>query len=689
MLPFGPRSFQGYRLVAEYFACPQRFMFFELSGLAPSLAKSEGSELDVILLLDRAEPQLETYVGPPNFALFAAPAINLFPKTADRIHLSDQAHEHHVIPDRTRPLDFEVYEVTSLTGFGTELEQQQSFLPFYATSDLATGSEHGAYFTLHRAPRVLSTNQRKYGPRSSYIGSEVFLSLVDGKEAPYHHDLRQLAVSTLCTNRDLALLMPVGKGKTDFLLETGAPVETVRCLAGPTRPRASPLFNDGDFLWRLVSHLTLNYLSLVDNDERQGAAALRDLLKLYSHTDDAPIRKQIEGVRTVASKPITRRVPTSGPITFGRGLEITRHVRRIGVRGDRRVPAGGGAGAVFRPLRVDQFLHRDGPGDRRSRTGHAMASENRPAADRVAELLDAIRLHPDRFDFHQALRRLEAARSRSPRLGTSLRPTEDPIRLTQEPTLIFAPSTIASCEPAAPGRPARMAVYFGGLFGPNGPVPLHITEYARDRIRNAQDHTFARFLDMFHHRMLSLFYRAWAAGQPTVHYDRPDSDRFVAYVGAMAGIGMPSLQDRDDMPDLAKLHFAGRLVCHTRHAEGLQALLKEFFRLPMQLDQFVGHWLRLPDDCRCVLGSSTLSPRGRGVGGEGAVAPIPVRSAGSGLGLAQLGMSATIGDRVWDCQQKFRIIAGPISLADYERLLPGGASLHACWPSSITTSAWS
>ncbi|MDX1947500.1 MAG: type VI secretion system baseplate subunit TssF [Pirellulaceae bacterium] len=323
LLPFGPRSFQGYRLLAEYFACPQRFMFFEVSGLAPSLAKTEGNELEIILLLDRAEPQLETYVGPPNFALFATPAINLFPKTADRIHLSDQAHEHHVIPDRTRPLDFEVYEITSCVGYGTELDQQQVFLPFYATSDHAPAGQAGAYFTLHRAPRVLSTNQRKYGPRSSYIGSEIFLSLVDGKEAPYHHDLRQLTVSTLCTNRDLALLMPVGKGKTDFLLEIGAPVESVRCLAGPTRPRASPLFSDGDFLWRLVSHLTLNYLSIVDNDERKGAAALRDLLKLYSHVDDAPTRKQIEGVRNVASKPITRRVPTSGPITFGRGLEIT------------------------------------------------------------------------------------------------------------------------------------------------------------------------------------------------------------------------------------------------------------------------------------------------------------------------------------------------------------------------------
>jgi type VI secretion system protein ImpH len=310
-----------------------------------------------------------------------------------------------------------------------------------------------------------------------------------------------------------------------------------------------------------------------------------------------------------------------------------------------------------------------------------MADENRPAADRVGQLLDELRRQPHKFDFHQALRRLEAALGRSPRLGTSLRPADDPIRLSQEPSMTFAPSTLASCEPGAGGRRPRLAVYFLGLFGPNGPLPLHMTEYARDRIRNSQDATFARFTDIFHHRALSLFYRAWSAAQPTTHYDRPDSDRFVAYVGALAGIGMPSLTDRDEMPDLAKLHFAGRLVCQTRHPEGLQALLNEFFQLPMQLDEFIGHWVRLPDDCRCVLGgggsgsatNSPLSPRGRGAGGEGASSAQPL---GAPLGTGQLGISATIGERVWDCQQKFRIIAGPMGFADYERLLPGGASLR-------------
>jgi type VI secretion system protein ImpG len=322
LLPYGPRSFQGYRLLAEYFACPQRYMFFELRGLAPAVRQCSESELDVLILLDKYEPQIAGYVDASSFALYCSPAVNLFPKSADRIHLSDRAFEHHVIPDRTRPLDFEVYSVDGVSGFGTSLDDEQRFRPFYSASDANATAPSRAYYTVHRAPRVLSTGQRKFGPRSSYIGSEVYLALVDADEAPYRHDLRQLAVATHCTNRDLPIFMPIGKGTTDFTLETGAPVSSVRCLHGPTRPRQSPTFADGDFVWRLINQLTLNYLSLVDNDERQGAVALRDLLKLYGDASEASTSKQIEGVRSVTSRPITRRVPTAGPITFGRGLEI-------------------------------------------------------------------------------------------------------------------------------------------------------------------------------------------------------------------------------------------------------------------------------------------------------------------------------------------------------------------------------
>jgi len=280
-----------------------------------------------------------------------------------------------------------------------------------------------------------------------------------------------------------------------------------------------------------------------------------------------------------------------------------------------------------------------------------MAGTDRTAADRLA-LFHALAESPHEFSFFQALRRLEAVCPEQPRIGRSLRPAEDPVRLSQNPSLAFAPSTLSEFDGGKNGKPPRMTVWFGGMLGPHGPLPLHLTEYARDRVINAGDPTFARFLDLFNHRMLSLVYRAWADAQPTVQFDRPESDRFADYVGSLIGVGLPSLQDRDAMPDLAKLYFAGRLVCQSRHAEGLQAMLGEFFELPMRLVEFVGQWLDLPADCRCVLGSA---PNGHSMG--------------------QLGISATIGDRIWNCQTRFRIVAGPMSLADYTRLLPGGASL--------------
>ena len=143
------------------------------------------------------------------------------------------------------------------------------------------------------------------------------------RQRPYSSELKQLAVSTLCTNRDLPLQMPVGKGQSDFTLEISAPVQSVRCLKGPTRPRPSLAHAQGEMAWRLINHLSLNYLSLMDDDERQGAAVLRDLLSLYGELGEATVKKQIDGLRSVQSAQVTRRIPVPGPIAFGRGLEIT------------------------------------------------------------------------------------------------------------------------------------------------------------------------------------------------------------------------------------------------------------------------------------------------------------------------------------------------------------------------------
>jgi type VI secretion system protein ImpG len=320
LLPYGPRCFQGYRLLQEYFAFPSRYMFVELGGLQSAVRRCAAQELELIVVFDMQDPRLEKAVGAAQFALFCTPAVNLFPRRADRIHLGASVSEFHVVPDRTRPMDFEVHTVTEVVGYGTGSDERQEFLPFYATSD-RTPAAGTPYYTVHRQPRMLSAKQRVQGARSSYVGSEVFLSLVDPDEAPFRSQLKQLAVAVTCTNRDLPLYLPLGQGTSDFSLETGAPVAAIRCVAGPTPPR--PSYAHGDPTWRLISHLSLNYLSLADAADGGGASALRELLALYGDCGDAVIRRQIEGVRSVTSQPVTRRLPLPGPVAFGRGLQVT------------------------------------------------------------------------------------------------------------------------------------------------------------------------------------------------------------------------------------------------------------------------------------------------------------------------------------------------------------------------------
>ncbi len=320
LLPQDVRSFQGYRLLKEYFAFPDRFLFVNLSDLNKATQSCLDDELDLIMLFDRSDDALVDAIDESNFALFCTPAINLFPKRADRIHLDKRQAEYHLVPERSRPLDYEIYSVGEVAGFGSQAKEEQIFEPFYGSRNFYRQGEYQAFYTLRREQRLLSSRQRREGPRSSYVGSEIFIALVDGAQAPYSSELRQLGLNVLCTNRDLPLHMPLGTGKSDFSLQIGAPVEAIRCVAGPTPPRPSTA--KGETAWKLISHLSLNYLSLLDSSQQEGAAALRELLSLYAETSDLAIAKQIEGVLSVASKPIVERIDVSGPINFGRGLEI-------------------------------------------------------------------------------------------------------------------------------------------------------------------------------------------------------------------------------------------------------------------------------------------------------------------------------------------------------------------------------
>jgi type VI secretion system protein ImpG len=347
LLPPTPRTFQGHRLLKEYFSFPARFLFVGLGGIADGLRATDAHETEIVIPLSRYDPVLEGSVSTDDLALFCTPAINLFAKRADRIHMTRQGHEHHVVPDRTRPMDFEVYSVTAVTGFGEGIEAQREFLPFYAVYDERAELEDDAYFTLRRTPRMLSERQRRVGTRTNYVGSEIFLSLVDSREAPYSEELRQLGVETLCTNRDLPLRMPLGSQRGDFSLEDSAPVESVRCRKGPTPP--FPAHAPGESSWRLIGLLAQNYLSLLDNNAKQGAEALRELLSLCTVQSEAHVRKQVTALRSASCRQIVRRLPTRGPVTFGRGIEAVLEIDEAGL---------GGAGAFLMGAVLRHYLTR-------------------------------------------------------------------------------------------------------------------------------------------------------------------------------------------------------------------------------------------------------------------------------------------------------------------------------------------
>jgi type VI secretion system protein ImpH len=279
-----------------------------------------------------------------------------------------------------------------------------------------------------------------------------------------------------------------------------------------------------------------------------------------------------------------------------------------------------------------------------------MANKHRTSSDSLDEKLLSFQAKPHQFSLFSAVRRLDCLFRKQPRTGTSERPSLERLRIGQEPTLEFAPASIAGFKQRDSDKTWHLQTFFFGLFGPNGPLPTHITDFAEQRTKQQHDETFARFADVFHHRMACFFYRAWSASQPTVHMDRPESDRFAAYVAALCGIGTPALRNRDAMPDNAKLYFCAQLACTARHSSGLRSILNAFFQAPVEIIPFVSHWVQLPEDCLWKLGQK--------------------RTAG------ELGVSVSLGARVRDCQQKFRIALGPIDYELFSKLLPFGNSMR-------------
>ncbi|KEA50868.1 type VI secretion system protein ImpG [Mangrovibacter sp. MFB070] len=318
MLPDDLRNFDGYRLLQEYFAFPARCQFIAVSQLHSLLAKSAGaSAFDIVILLDKADSALERIVDKAYLALHCTPVINLFPKYAERQKIQDSQGEYHLVVDNVRPLDYEIYAVKNIYGSRSDRREEQLFRPFWQSFSGDHGN-YGTYFSLRREQRALSEHALRYGTRTGYVGSEVFVSLVDESHAPWSDSLSHLTAEVLCTSRDLPLMLQQDLG--EFVMPDSLPVAGISLLKGPTPPR--PALAEGVATWRLISHLQMNYLSLMDSENGEGAEALRQLLGLYGNLAEVPVARQIDGLRRCQLRPVHRRVPEPGPIVFARGIAI-------------------------------------------------------------------------------------------------------------------------------------------------------------------------------------------------------------------------------------------------------------------------------------------------------------------------------------------------------------------------------
>jgi type VI secretion system protein ImpH len=278
------------------------------------------------------------------------------------------------------------------------------------------------------------------------------------------------------------------------------------------------------------------------------------------------------------------------------------------------------------------------------------------SAERIEELL--------RKEFFQVVRLLQRQSKEYPKVGYANLPKDEPVRFGQAPSLAFPSALVDSIEPSTAGRPARIRLAHHGLLGVNGPLPLNYTEYVQERVHVFRDSTMLGFLDVFHHRMMSLLARAWADNNIAVDMDRPDESHFRRYVACLVGQGQASLQGRDELPDNARLYFAGWLSRGARSPEGLAKILGDFFEARAEVLPFQGRWLPIPRENR----SRLAGPKSSGL----------------------LGQSLILGETVWDCGLSLRVLFGPLTYRQFSKFMPGGLAFKqlCCWVKSYAGDAF-
>lgn len=315
-------TFEGYRLLREYFVMPERFHFVRVAGLRPAVRASAGS-LEIVFLFSRPAPELAD-VTASDFTLFATPIVNLFERECNVIELDGRRTRQVLHADRTRPRDFEIYRVLRVED--ADIQGPEAEIPSLFSLGQNRGS--GYVYSVERRPRRPAEDERRQGmTRTTYTGDDCFIAISQPPDMKPRRALKRIDIVALCTNRDL----PILDDTPNLTLESGDPVESVRLIGALRPPRASlpatlPAGAEGesradDLAWRLVAQLSLNFLSLAD--EGAGADPLHALLDLYADRGDPALARHVRSITRVQSRPVVERLEIAGPMCFGRGTEIT------------------------------------------------------------------------------------------------------------------------------------------------------------------------------------------------------------------------------------------------------------------------------------------------------------------------------------------------------------------------------
>lgn len=331
LYPSDDRFFTGFEMLREYFVFPNKFLGFRMRGLRRQLRNIEATSFDLIFEFDTAFAQLASIVNAAMFNLYAAPAANLFDMQCSRIPLTTSEHEHQIIPDRSKWLEYEAHRVVEVFAHYPGRRDKVKVFPLYSMPTTNIRIENALFYTVRRLPRLPTAKERRFGSQSNYAGTEMFLSLYDPGELDDAEKIKELSVRALVSNRHLAEQLPVGEAGADFQLidDTSQPL---RCIAGPTPPRDSVIHAErtrreanhpGPIMWRLINLLSLSHLGLADRSDEDKAGGLRELLALFSDLSEVLTESQVRGIESVSSRPVVRRLRQANGFNAARGIEIT------------------------------------------------------------------------------------------------------------------------------------------------------------------------------------------------------------------------------------------------------------------------------------------------------------------------------------------------------------------------------